>query len=101
MDFDRLSIQPRPANLARVFLRAARARHGSLNLYERMVAAGRMARTTASKDCRRVAWFSVFKAPLEATIYRIGSGPAWARRQGAWAGIGQGGVPPKPEGVAA
>jgi hypothetical protein len=41
---------------------------------------------------REAAVFSVFRRTSEAPLYRIEKRPALARRQGAWAVIGQGGV---------
>jgi len=62
-----------------------------LNLYGRMVAAGewRDYGIDGLADC---AVFSVFKRASEAPLYRIEKRPALARRQGAWAVIGQGGL---------
>ena len=62
-----------------------------LSLYGRMVAAGewRDYGIDGLSDC---AVFSVFKRASEAPLYRIEKRPALARRQGAWAVIGHGGV---------
>ena len=62
-----------------------------LRLYGRMVAAGewRDYGIDGLADC---AVFSVFKRASEAPLYRIEKRPALARRQGAWAVIGQGGL---------
>jgi hypothetical protein len=62
-----------------------------LRLYGRMVAAGEW-RDYAIDGLREAAVFSVFRRASEAPIYRIEKRPALARRQGAWAVIGQGGV---------
>ena len=62
-----------------------------LNLYGRMVAAGEW-RDYAIDGLSEYAVFSVFKRASEAPLYRIEKRPALARRQGAWAVIGQGGL---------
>ncbi|MDR3512654.1 MAG: DUF2794 domain-containing protein [Caulobacteraceae bacterium] len=62
-----------------------------LRLYGRMVAAGEW-RDYGIDGLREAAVFSVFRRASEAPLYRIEKRPALARRQGAWAVIGQGGV---------
>jgi hypothetical protein len=62
-----------------------------LRLYGRRVAAGEW-RDYAIDGLRDAAVFSVFRRAAEAPAYRIEKRPALARRQGAWAVIGQGGV---------
>ena len=62
-----------------------------LSLYGRMVAAGEW-RDYGIDGLREAAVFSVFRRASEAPLYRIEKRPALARRQGAWAVIGQGGV---------
>jgi hypothetical protein len=62
-----------------------------LRLYGRMVAAGEW-RDYAIDSLRDAAAFSVFRRASEAPLYRIEKRPALARRQGAWAVIGQGGM---------
>ena len=62
-----------------------------LNLYGRMVAAGEW-RDYGIDGLREAAVFSVFHRASEAPLYRIEKRPALARRQGAWAVIGQGGL---------
>jgi hypothetical protein len=62
-----------------------------LRLYGRMVAAGEW-RDYAIDGLRDCAIFSVFRRASEAPLYRIEKRPALARRQGAWAVIGQGGM---------
>lgn len=61
-----------------------------LSLYGRMVAAGEW-RDYGIDGLREAAVFSVFRRASEAPLYRIEKRPALARRQGAWAVIGQGG----------
>lgn len=61
-----------------------------LRLYGRMVAAGEW-RDYAIDGLRDAAVFSVFRRTSEEPLYRIEKRPALARRQGAWAVIGQGG----------
>ena len=62
-----------------------------LRLYGRMVAAGEW-RDYAIDGLSDAAVFSVFRRASEAPLYRIEKRPALARRQGAWAVIGQGGM---------
>ncbi|HEY9217874.1 MAG TPA: DUF2794 domain-containing protein [Phenylobacterium sp.] len=62
-----------------------------LRLYGRMVAAGEW-RDYAIGGMPEVAVFSVFRRSAEAPAYRIEKRPALARRQGAWAIIGEGGM---------
>jgi len=62
-----------------------------LNLYGRMVAAGEW-RDYGIDGLTEAAVFSVFKRTSEAPLYRIEKRPSLARRQGAWAVIGQGGL---------
>lgn len=62
-----------------------------LRLYGRRVAAGEW-RDYAIDGLRDAAVFSVFRRTAETAAYRIEKRPSLARRQGAWAVIGQGGV---------
>jgi len=62
-----------------------------LRLYGRMVAQGEW-RDYAIDGLSEAAIFSVFRRTSEAPLYRIEKRPALAKRQGAWAVIGQGGV---------
>jgi len=62
-----------------------------LRLYGRMVAAGDW-RDYAINGEKDAATFSVFRRSGEAPLYRIEKRPGLARRQGAWAVIGQGEV---------
>ena len=62
-----------------------------LRLYGRMVAAGEW-RDYAIDGLRDSAAFSVFRHAAEQPLYRIEKRPALARKQGAWAVIGQGGM---------
>jgi len=62
-----------------------------LRLYGRQVAAGEW-RDYAIAGLRESAVFSVFRRASENPLYRIEKRPSLARRQGAWAVIGQGGV---------
>lgn len=61
-----------------------------MDLYGRMVAAGEW-RDYAIDGLREAAVFSVFRRASESPLYRIEKRPALARRQGAWALIGQAG----------
>ena len=60
-------------------------------LYGRMVAAGEW-RDYAINGLPEAAVFSVFERSAEQPLYRIEKRPALARRQGAWAVLGRGGV---------
>src|ERR1019366_5725872 len=62
-----------------------------LRLYGQMVAAGHW-RDYAIDGLREAAVFSVYRRASESPLYRIEKRPALARRQGAWAVIGQAGV---------
>jgi hypothetical protein len=62
-----------------------------LRLYGQMVAGGQW-RDYAIDGLRDAAVFSVFHRASESPLYRIEKRPALARRQGAWAVIGQGDV---------
>src|SRR4051812_43908208 len=62
-----------------------------LRLYGRMVAAGEW-RDYAVAGLSDSAIFSVFRRASEAPAYRIEKHPALARKQGAWAIVGQGGL---------
>ncbi len=59
------------------------------SLYGRMVSAGEW-RDYAIDGLSESAVFSVFRRASEAPAYRIEKRPALARRQGAWAVLGQG-----------
>ena len=61
-----------------------------LRLYGRMVAAGEW-RDYGMDSLREAAVFSVFRRSAEAPLYRIEKRPALARKQGAWAILGEGG----------
>ena len=60
-------------------------------LYGRMVAAGEW-RDYAIDGLSDAAVFSVFERTAETPVYRIEKRPALARRQGAWAILGRGGM---------
>ena len=62
-----------------------------LSLYGRQVAAGEW-RDYGIAGLRESAVFWIFKRAGEQPLYRIEKRPALARRQGAWAIIGQGGL---------
>ncbi|WP_304171180.1 DUF2794 domain-containing protein [Phenylobacterium aquaticum] len=62
-----------------------------LHLYGRMVAAGEW-RDYAIGANDEVCVFSVYRRASENPLYRIEKRPALARRQGAWAVIGDGGM---------
>ncbi len=62
-----------------------------LRLYARKVTAGEW-RDYAIDGLRDAAVFTVFRRASEPPLYQIEKRPALARRQGAWAIIGRGGV---------
>ena len=62
-----------------------------MRLYGRMVAAGEW-RDYALDGLADRAVFSVYRRTSEAPLYRVEKHPELARRQGAWAVVGQGGV---------
>jgi hypothetical protein len=61
-----------------------------LRVYGRMVAAGEW-RDYAIAGLSDAAVFSIFRHAAETPLYRVEKRPALARRQGAWAILGQGG----------
>jgi hypothetical protein len=85
MSLDTPSPQPTPA----VFF-DRRELDQILRVYGRMVAAGEW-RDYAIDGLREMAVFSIFRHASENPLYRIEKRPALARRQGAWAIVGQGG----------
>ena len=87
MAFDPPYAAPRQA---RVFFER-RELERLLRLYGRMVAAGEW-RDYAIDGLADFAAFSVFRTASEQPLYRIEKRPALARKQGAWAVIGQGGM---------
>lgn len=89
MSFDAQTPAPRPG-AARVFFER-RELDTILRLYGRMVAQGEW-RDYAIDGGAEAATFSVFRRASEQPLYRIEKRPALARRQGAWAVLGQGGL---------
>jgi len=86
MAFEQSSAAPRQAG---VFFER-RELERLLRLYGRMVAAGEW-RDYGMDSLREAAVFSVFRRSAEAPLYRIEKHPALARKQGAWAIVGEGG----------
>lgn len=86
-----MSFEPAPPPASSVVFFERRELDQLLRLYGRMVAAGEW-RDYAIDGLRECAVFSVFRRASEAPLYRIEKRPALARRQGAWAVLGQGGV---------
>lgn len=86
MAFDPSYAAPRPAG---VFFER-RELERLLRLYGRMVAAGEW-RDYGMDSLRDCAVFSVFRRSAEAPLYRIEKHPGLARKQGAWAVVGEGG----------
>jgi len=89
MSFDGTPAPQPPASAVVFFERRELER--LLGLYGRMVAAGEW-RDYAIDGLADAAVFSVFRRTSEQPLYRIEKRPALARRQGAWAVFGQGGV---------
>jgi hypothetical protein len=87
MAFDPSYASPRPA---RVFFERSELMR-LLSLYGRMVAAGEW-RDYALDGLSDSAVFSIYRRASEAPLYRIEKRPELARRQGAWAILGQGGM---------
>jgi hypothetical protein len=87
MAFDPPQAAPRPG---RIFFER-RELERLLRLYGRMVAAGEW-RDYAMDGLSDAAVFSVYRRASEQPLYRIEKRPALARRQGAWAVIGEGGM---------
>ena len=87
MAFDPSPAAPRPA----IVFFQRRELDRLLSLYGRMVAAGEW-RDYGIDGLPDAAVFSVFRRAAEAPLYRIEKRPALARRQGAWALLGQGGM---------
>jgi len=86
-----MSVDPAGTPVAPVTFFERRELERLLRLYGRMVAAGEW-RDYAIDGLRDYAQFSVFKHAAEQPIYRIEKRPALARKQGAFAVIGQGGM---------
>lgn len=78
-----------PARAAQVFFER-RELEQLLRLYGRMVAAGEW-RDYAIDGLSETAVFCVFRRTGDSPLYRIEKHPALARRQGAWAVVGQAG----------
>ena len=87
MAFDPLSAAP---HAGQVFFER-RELERLLRLYGRMVAAGEW-RDYAIAGLSDCAVFSVFRRTSEQPLYRVEKRPALARKQGAWAIIGEGGM---------
>jgi hypothetical protein len=79
-----------PPRQARVFFERPELTR-LLSLYGRMVSAGEW-RDYAIDGLSDSAVFSVYRRASEAPLYRIEKRPDLARRQGAWAILGQGGM---------
>jgi hypothetical protein len=84
-----MSLAPPPSSSTVFFER--RELDTLMQLYGRMVAAGAW-RDYAIDGLSDAAVFSVFERSAEAPLYRVEKRPALARRQGAWAVIGRGGM---------
>ena len=84
-----LDVSP-PPSVAMVFF-DRRELNTLTGLYGRMVSAGEW-RDYAIDGLAEAAVFSVFERAAEQPLYRIEKRPALARRQGAWAVIGRGGM---------
>lgn len=84
------AVPPAPAPTPRIFFDRPELDR-LLRLYGRMVAAGEW-KDYALSDGREAATFAVYRRSGEAPDYRVEKRPALARRQGAWAVIGPGGM---------
>lgn len=91
MSFDGSSAPGRVALVSGSVFFERRELDAILRLYGRMVAAGEW-RDYAIDGLAEAAVFSVFRRASEAPLYRIEKRPALARRQGAWAVLGQSGA---------
>jgi hypothetical protein len=89
MALDPISQPPAPG-VGKVFFER-RELNTLFSLYGRMVAQGHW-RDYGIDGLRDSAVFSVFRRASEAPLYRIEKRPALARKQGAWAVIGHGGL---------
>ena len=85
-----LDPQQQPVRTSQVFFER-RELNRLLALYGRMVAAGEW-RDYGIGSLSDACVFSVFRHAAQAPAYRIEKRPALARRQGAWAVLGQGGM---------
>jgi len=86
-----MSQEPSQAPLAPVTFFERKELDRLLRLYGRMVASGEW-RDYAIDGLKDSAAFSVFRHAAEQPLYRMEKRPALARKQGAWAVIGQGGM---------
>lgn len=91
MSFDAFSLPAPNAPVPGAIFFERRELNAILRLYGRMVAAGEW-RDYAIAATAEAAAFAVFRRTSEAPLYRIEKRPELARRQGAWAVIGHGGV---------
>ena len=89
MSFDPTPARGAPA-AAQVFF-DRRELDAILHVYGRMVAAGEW-RDYALDGLKDAAVFSIFRRASEAPLYRIEKRPALARKQGAYAVLGPGGL---------
>lgn len=85
-----MSLDPSPGGVSRQTFFDRRELDLILRVYGRMVAAGEW-RDYGMDSLADAAVFSVFRRTSEAPLYRIEKRPALARRQGAFAVLGQGG----------
>ncbi len=88
-----LDSQPpsQPASVGGVVFFERRELDQLMRLYGRMVAAGEW-RDYGIGGLSDHAVFSIFRHAAEAPLYRVEKRPALARKQGAWAVVGQGGM---------
>lgn len=85
-----LESQPPSAPVGGVVFFERRELDQLMRLYGRMVAAGEW-RDYGIAGLSESAVFSIFRHAAEAPLYRVEKRPALARKQGAWAVLGQGG----------
>jgi hypothetical protein len=86
-----MALDSQPAPVSGVVFFERRELDQLMRLYGRMVAAGEW-RDYGIAGLSDHAVFSIFRHAAEAPLYRVEKRPALARKQGAWAVTGQGGM---------
>jgi hypothetical protein len=86
-----MALDSQPAPVGGVVFFERRELDQLMRLYGRMVAAGEW-RDYGIAGLSDHAVFSIFRHAAEAPLYRVEKRPALARKQGAWAVTGQGGM---------
>ena len=86
-----MALDSQPSSVGGVVFFERRELDQLMRLYGRMVAAGEW-RDYGIAGLSDHAVFSIFRHAAEAPLYRVEKRPALARKQGAWAVTGQGGM---------